>query len=278
MVEVGFYEGVDFAVEDGLHIAGLEIGAMVLYHLVRLKHVTANLTAPGNLALVAIKLRNLGVALLLLAHKKAGLQDLNSLCAVLVLAPLVLALYDDAGGDMRDTDGGADLVYVLTAGTAGTIKIDFQIVVFDFDINILIKFGDAVNGGEAGMASLIGIERADTHQPVHARLAGELTVSERACDFECDGADAGFLAWCDIELSVFEFVLVEEPGVHSEQHIYPVAAFGAARSGVDTEKAVLSIVGSGEQACKLDFLTLLFKADELGFELSEGLAVGFGFC
>jgi len=84
----------------------------------------------------------------------------------------------------------------------------------------------------------------DTYQPMHARLAGELAVSERACDFERDGADSGFLARCDIEAVVLEFVFVEESGVHSEQHIYPVAAFGAACAGVDTEKAIFGIVWS----------------------------------
>ncbi len=277
MAEVGFDEGFDFAVEDGLDITGLEIGAMVLYHLVRLKDVTANLIAPGNLAFVTIQFCKLGVALLLLPHKQARLEDLHSLCAVFVLASLVLALHDNAGRDMRDTNGGAYLVYVLAAGTAGTVKIDFQIVVLDFDINVLIEFGDAINGGEAGMAPFVCIERADTHQPMHARLAGELAEGERACDFEGDGADAGFLARCDIEAVVFEFVFIEVSCVHSQQHIYPVAALGAARAGVDTEKAVFGIVGPGEQACKLDFFALLFKLGKLGFELGEGLGVGFGF-
>ncbi len=244
VAEEGFDEGVDFAVEDGLDVTGLEIGAMVLYHLVRLKHVAANLTAPGNLAFVAVKFGEGGVALLLLAHKQAGPQDLHSQCTVLMLTSLVLALDDDAGRDMSDTNGGADFVYVLAASTAGTVKIDFQIVVFDFDIQTIVEFGDAVNGGEAGMASFVRIERADTHQPMHAHLAGEFAIDERAGDFEGDGADAGFLAGGDIELSVFEFVFVEEPCVHSQQHICPVAAFGSACAGVDAEKAVFGIVGS----------------------------------
>ena len=46
-----FHELVEVAVQDRSHIAGLVIGAKVLYELERRQHVAADLRAPADLSL-----------------------------------------------------------------------------------------------------------------------------------------------------------------------------------------------------------------------------------
>ena len=88
-----------------------------------------------------------------------------------MLAPFILTLHDYTGWRVRNPNRRADLVYVLTAGSAGAVKIYSQIILINFDIDILIKFRDAVHSCEARMPPLIGIERTYPDKPMHTRLA-----------------------------------------------------------------------------------------------------------
>ena len=54
--EVGFDETVDLAVHDAIHVAGLEIRAVVLYTLV-IEDIRTDLTAPFYLFLARLDLR-----------------------------------------------------------------------------------------------------------------------------------------------------------------------------------------------------------------------------
>ena len=63
--EVCGYEIVYFAVEDGLGVGGLVIGAVVLDHLVGLEDVGADLVAPGDFALFAVDFGEFVVTFLL---------------------------------------------------------------------------------------------------------------------------------------------------------------------------------------------------------------------
>ena len=49
---------------------------------------------------------------------------------------------------MGDADRRIGGVHVLTAGTAGPISVDFQIVRFDLDFNFLVHLGIDKDGSE----------------------------------------------------------------------------------------------------------------------------------
>src|SRR2546430_2190792 len=53
--EPAFDKGIEIAVHDALYIAGFDAGAKVFHHSIGLKDVAANLVAPGNAALLAVK-------------------------------------------------------------------------------------------------------------------------------------------------------------------------------------------------------------------------------
>ena len=101
MPKITFDKSVEIAVENGIDIAHLKAGSMILYHLIRLEDIAAYLASPGNLALCAVELGDLSVAFLLLEDIQSRFEDLHGLSAVLVLAALILALDNEAAWLMR---------------------------------------------------------------------------------------------------------------------------------------------------------------------------------
>ena len=55
-----------------------------------------------------------------------------------MLRALVLAGHDDAAGKMGQAHRRIGLVDVLAAGAAGTVGVDAQIGVIDFDLDIVV--------------------------------------------------------------------------------------------------------------------------------------------
>jgi len=53
---------IDLTIHHRLHIARLNSGAMILYHLVRLKNIRTNLATPGDITLFAILAFNILIA------------------------------------------------------------------------------------------------------------------------------------------------------------------------------------------------------------------------
>src|SRR4051812_24780958 len=114
--EVRLDERIEVAVEHAVDVARLVLGAQILHELVRLEHVAADLAAQVDALLLALDLRELGVALLLLDVGEAGLEHRHRPVAVLELAALDLARHHDAGGLVDQAHGRRRLVDVLTTG------------------------------------------------------------------------------------------------------------------------------------------------------------------
>jgi hypothetical protein len=60
------HEAVEAAVEDGLRVAHLEVGSMILHQLIRVQHVRADLTPEADVLRGAALPRELGLPTLLL--------------------------------------------------------------------------------------------------------------------------------------------------------------------------------------------------------------------
>ena len=107
--EVGVDEPVERAVEHGLCVAGLVVGVVVLYELVRVEHVGADLTAEADVLRHAPLLRELRLPLLLLQLGEARAEDAERGLLVRRLGALVLALDDGPGREVGDADRGVGL-------------------------------------------------------------------------------------------------------------------------------------------------------------------------
>src|SRR5512145_2979856 len=95
--EVGVDEAVERAVEDGLRVPHLVVGAVILDQLVRVQHVRTDLTPEADVLRRTALLRELGLPLLLLELGEARPEDAERGLLVGGLRALVLALDHDAG-------------------------------------------------------------------------------------------------------------------------------------------------------------------------------------
>src|SRR3989442_12182510 len=76
---------------------------------------------------------------LLLRHdavEQARAQDLHRLDLVLQLGLLILALYLEPRGEVRDANGAVRCVDALAAGAARAKDVDAQILILDLDVDL----------------------------------------------------------------------------------------------------------------------------------------------
>jgi hypothetical protein len=177
---------------------------------------------------------------------------------------------------VRNPNRGADFVYVLTAGSAGAVKIHSQIILINFDIDILIEFRDAVHSCKARMPPLIGIEWTYPNKPMHTRLAREFAERERPGDPKRYRPNASLFTRRNIELLKAAFFPLKVPRVHSEKHTDPVTTFGAAGAGVNTKKAVSRVVWAAEQPLQLNLFASFYKLSQVLLQMPQYLVIRFG--
>ena len=108
-----------------------------------------------------------------------------------MLAALVLARGHDPGRKMGDAHRRVRLVHVLAPGARGTVGVDAQVLLVDLDlVGDVLEERSHVEGGEARLAPVLGVERRHAHEAVHAPLGGEQPVGEAPAHDERRRQDA----------------------------------------------------------------------------------------
>ena len=115
---------------------------------------------PGDIALVVFQGLLSSLPLTEFGFIKTALQNRHSLFLVLMLTSAGLADSDNAGRNMRDTDGGISLLNVLTAGAGGAERVNTQIGRIDFDFKRIVDFGNDEHRSKRSMTACVGVERA----------------------------------------------------------------------------------------------------------------------
>src|SRR5215472_9711688 len=156
-------EVVEIAIEHGLRIAPLDIGAQVLDARL-VEHVRADLVAPADVGLRLLELLLLGLALAELELVQARLEHRHGLRAVAVLRAVVLTLHDDAGRRVRDPHSGVGLVDVLAACAGGPEGVDAKVRRVDLHLDRLVDLRVDEHAGEGGVAARVAVERTLAHQ------------------------------------------------------------------------------------------------------------------
>src|SRR5262249_19905690 len=146
---------------------------------------------------------------------------------VLGLRALVLALDDDAGGDVGDPHRRVGLVDVLTAGAGGAVGVDAQVGVVDLDLDAVVDERTDVELGEAGVATGGGAEGTDPHQPVDAALGGEEAAGVLPAGDEGRRLETGLLPRRGLLHLDLEAAALGPAQVHAQQHLGPVLRVGA---------------------------------------------------
>ncbi len=252
--QVRLDEAVDVAVHHRVDVADLVLRAQILHQLVGLHHVAADLTPPLYPFLGALNLVELRALLLQLDLVELRLQHLHGLLAVLRLRAGHLAFDDNARGVVVQAHGRLHLVDVLSAGAAAAIGVPRDVRRTDFDLDVVVDDGIGEDGGEGGVAPRRGVERRDAHQPVHAVLALEEAVSVGTLDFDGRGLDARHVTFLTVNEFHGEVVALGPTHVHTQEHLGPVAAFGAARAGVDVQDRVEGVLLVAHHVLELQLL------------------------
>src|SRR5690606_40768576 len=124
LLEICLDERVQLAIHDGVDIAVLELGPVVVHHRVRLEHVRPDLVAPSDVRLGRLPLGASTLLLLQGTLVQPGPEHLHGGRAVLVLRALLLARHHYRGRLVRDAYGGVRLVDVLAARARGPVGVD----------------------------------------------------------------------------------------------------------------------------------------------------------
>ncbi len=135
-----------------------------------------------------------------------------------------------------------------------------MIVELDVDLDFVIDLRIDEDRSERGMPPGVGIERRNSHQPVHADFGLQQPVRILAIDFESHRFDAGAFAFQAVGNHGVQTLALGPAQVHAQQHLRPILAFGAARAWVDDHHGVAPVVFAGEQ--------------HLGFELVQQFGIG----
>src|SRR5690606_25486379 len=147
----------------------------------------------------------------------AGREHGQGLGLVAVLAAVVLALGNDAGGEVRDAHGRVGLVDVLAAGAAGAVGVDAQVGRVDGDLFGFIRLGQHGHGAGAGVDAAL---RFSGGHPLHAVAPGfELELAVHAGAFKAQhdflvAAQVGFVGRHHFATPTLAFGIT---GVHAGQ-------------------------------------------------------------
>src|SRR5918999_2382446 len=275
-LQVGVDKVVEVAVEDPIHVGGLLSGAQVFDELVGVEDVGADLGPEPHLRLLPALRGDLTLSLLALELEEASPQDPHCYLAVLVLAPLVLALHHDAGREVRDPDRRVGLVDVLTARPRGPVGVYLEILLVDLDLDCVVYDRSDRDRGEARVPPAPSVERAYADQPMDPPLRREEAERVLPADAEGGALYTGLLA-----LGVLDDLEPEAPAlgpasVHPGEHLGPILGVHAPLARVYGEDGVALVVLPGEEPCHLLFLEHPLDPPQLLLDLREEISVFVG--
>ena len=130
-----------------------------------------------------------------------------------------------------------------------------------------------VDGDEACVAAVGGVERAEAHEPVHAALGLQQSVHVLALDGERGALEPGLVAVLQVVDLDLEAAALEPAQVHAQQHLGPVLRLGAAGAGMDGHDGAALIVLAAEEALLLAALEVELEVGHAVHELLEKLVV-----
>src|ERR1700722_16660264 len=128
---------------------------------------------------------------------------------------------------MGDADGGVGGIDVLAALAAGAVGVDAEIFGLDVDDDSVVDLGRDEDAGEAGVATLGGVEGRDANQAMYASFAAKETKGKVAGDGEGGGFDAGLVAVLDFVDLDLEVLSLAPANVHAHEHLGPVLRLSA---------------------------------------------------
>ena len=192
-----------------------------------------------------------------------------------MLAAAVLALHDDAGGDVRQAHGRVGLVDVLAARAGCAVGVGAHVGRVDVDLDRVINLGVDKQRGERGVAPAGAVERALAHQAVHAGFGAQQAIGVFAFDLDRGALDARHVARGFFLHRGLETLALGVLEVLAQQHAGPVARFGATGAGLDVHKAVQRIGLVAEHAAEFQLFDQRAQLVGFGFDGEQAGFIAF---
>ena len=196
---------------------------------------------PTDVGLAVLELLLLGLLLSQFELVQLGLEHRHRFSAVAMLRAIVLALDDDAGGEMRHPHRRIGLVDVLSAGAAGAEGVDAEVGRIDLDLDRFVDFGIDEHARERRVPSIARIERRFANEPMDTGLGAQMTVRVFASDLDRCALEARDFAGRFLEQLRRVALAFGVARVHPIQHLCPVLRLGATRARVDIHEAAAGV-------------------------------------
>src|SRR5207248_3416534 len=104
-----------------------------------------------------------------------------------------------------------------------------------------------------------------------ATLGLKITVSVLAAHQERDRFDPDFFAGLNIDNLRFQTAALDPALIHAQEHVGPIARFGATGAGMNRNERVRAIALAGKKLPQLEFLQLMNQAIVLSGDFALGL-------
>ena len=168
---------------------------------------------------------------------------------------------------------------MLSTLTAGSVRVDPEVFIPDFNVQVLFDFGYDVHRAKRSVAAFVGIEGTDADEAMDAAFSFAVSIGVLAHDAENGAAESGLVPVLEVLDLAGETGALSPTGIHAKEHVGPVAGFGATRSSVDREDRVATVMRSGQERLEFHLIELGGQRSQgrvdLGFILSAFVIVGF---
>ena len=203
--------------------------------------------------------RFFGFALFALFFLNPRLQHLQRLGLVAVLAAPVLALGDDAGGQVDDAHGRVRFVDVLAPGPAGAEGVDAQVGRVQGDGLGFVRLGHDGHRAGAGVDAALGLGFGHALHAVAARFKAQAAIDVVALDAQHHFFEAANLVFIGAHDLHAPALLGGVAGVHAREVAGKQGRFIAAGAGADFHEGVAFVVRVFGQQQALQFVFQLLQ-------------------
>jgi hypothetical protein len=119
------------------------------------------------------------------------------------------------------------------------------------------------------MATVAGVERAFTHQAVHADFGTQPAKGVFTLDVHGGALDPGDFTGRQLHDGRVETAFVGPAQVHAQQNVGPVLGFGAAGTGLDVQVSVVRVHFVAEHASEFQLGQAFFETGQLGDDIAH---------
>ena len=186
-----------------------------------------------------------------------------------MLRTFPLAGDDDARRQVREAHGGFGAVDVLPARAGRAVDVHAQILVLDFDVDVVFDVGDDVHARERGVPALVGVEGRNAHEAMHAAFRLGVAVGVFAVEAQHRRGNSRAFAVLQVFDADLEAATLAPARIHAHEHSRPVAGLRAARARFDHHDRGRFVVRTGKKRSDFQRVDFLEHRSRLGVERGE---------